>query len=302
VLLSVLTLAGCGSSDEEKTEFVFNPGALSFSKFTTNPASDAFPAWSPAGTRLAFISSRTGEWEVYFSTFPNLGVTRVTTEEPTSVSGPTWSPSGENLAVATDFAGRKTPGATETHVWKISYITSLPQLTQLTTGAVLDEDPDWAPDNSVIVFARDDGLRTIPPAGGDVEIFDTGGLTGPIVEPAWSPDGESLAYAAFNGSDYDIYIQVQDGSDPVALMATGADERYPTWSPSGAHIAYQSDAAGNWDIWAVATGGGDPVNLTPASPAADQHPAWRPVGDMIAFTSNREVNDDIWIIESVPFD
>ena len=59
MLLGVLIVAGCSSSDEEKTEFVFNPNALSFTKFTTNPASDTFPAWNPSGTRLAFISTRT---------------------------------------------------------------------------------------------------------------------------------------------------------------------------------------------------------------------------------------------------
>ena len=109
VLLGVLIVAGCSSSDEEKTEFVFNPNALSFTKFTANPASDTFPAWNPSGTRLAFISTRTGEPEVYFTPYPNLGPTRVTTEEPTSVSGPSWSPAGDNLVVAADFTGKKNP-------------------------------------------------------------------------------------------------------------------------------------------------------------------------------------------------
>ncbi|MCK4547006.1 MAG: PD40 domain-containing protein [Candidatus Eisenbacteria sp.] len=301
MLLGVLLVTGCGSSDEGKTEFVFNPNALTFSRITTNPASDTVPAWNPAGTRLAFVATRTTHPELYITPVAELNPVRISSQEGTFVSKPSWSPNGENIAVAADSPGKAEPAAPETHLWVASYLTTLPQLRQLTESEVADSGPAWSPDNSRIVFSRDSSLWRVAPPGGDGDILETGDLTGPIVDPAWSPDGLRLAYAVFNGDNHDIYVQA-DGGSPAVLVASGADERYPTWSPSGGHLAYQSDARGNWDLWLVSSGGGTPINLTPDSAHDDKHPSWSPLGGTIAFSSNRGGNSDIWIMERVPFE
>ena len=49
-----------------------NADGSGVSRLTTNPAVDAFPAWSPDGRRIAFASGRDGNFEIYVLNAENL--------------------------------------------------------------------------------------------------------------------------------------------------------------------------------------------------------------------------------------
>ncbi len=79
------------------------------------------------------------------------------------------------------------------------------------------------------------------------------------VDPALSPDGASIAYAAGPTNAMQVYVRQISGGRPVALTADSSDNfRWPRWSPDGSQIAYQS----NGGIYVVPALGGAPRIVT----------------------------------------
>jgi serine/threonine protein kinase len=113
--------------------------------------------------------------------------------------------------------------------------------------------------------------------------------------PAWSPDGQRIAFACRQGRDWDICTMKADGSDLRTLTSNGFDDEGPSWSPDGRAIAFHSDRDGNDEVYVMAPDGSNPVRLT-YHPADDKYPVWSPNGQSIAFYSNRDGNDEVYVM------
>ena len=120
--------------------------------------------------------------------------------------------------------------------------------------------------------------------------------------PAWSPDGQKIAFMSFRDQPGDIYVMNPDGSNPINLtQSPEIKEASPSWSPDGKQITYKSwgifNANGFFqsDIWVMEADGANPRNLTNHD-ASDANPDWSPDGRQIAFTSERNSDweFDIW--------
>ena len=102
-------------------------------------------------------------------------------------------------------------------------------------------------------------------------------------EPAWSPDGEPIAYVADVGpdketwDDEEIFVINSDGSGRTRLTdISGNDHWPPTWSPDGTRIAITSDGTEKrGEIYAMNADGSGLTRLTDDD-AEDSFPAWRP--------------------------
>ena len=123
-------------------------------------------------------------------------------------------------------------------------------------------------------------------------------LTAHVAEdryPAFSPDGQSLAFASRRDGHWNLYTR-----DPGGAIAQWTDDPAydgaPAWSPDGGRIAFESMRTGDLDVW-VMTKGGTPFNLTADSPAADVDPVWSPDGRQIAFTSWRYGDADVFALD-----
>ena len=78
------------------------------------------------------------------------------------------------------------------------------------------------------------------------------------VDPALSPNGEMVAYAAGAPGRMQIYVRRLSGGRTIALTADSTQaHRWPRWTRDGAHVAYQADSA----IWVVPALGGEPRPL-----------------------------------------
>jgi Tol biopolymer transport system component len=66
-------------------------------RVTASPREDTWPAWSPDGTRLAFVSLRDFNVEIYVANADGSGETRLT-DDPALNRGPAWSPDATRIA------------------------------------------------------------------------------------------------------------------------------------------------------------------------------------------------------------
>ncbi len=78
----------------------------------------------------------------------------------------------------------------------------------------------------------------------------------------WSPDGQTLAYCAERGGEFDIYtIPVHGGEEKRLTTAKGLDDG-PDYSPDGNHIYFNSDRTGTMQVWRMKTDGSDQEQIT----------------------------------------
>jgi TolB protein len=109
----------------------------------------------------------------------------------------------------------------------------------------------------------------------------------PIMSPAWSPDGEWLAYVSFEKGVAAVNVQrVRTGELRQVSARTGVNGA-PTFSPDGKRLALTlSGSSGNLDIYTLDLATQNLTRVTD-DPAIDTEPAWSPDGQTLYFTSDR---------------
>lgn len=150
--------------------------------------------------------------------------------------------------------------------------------------------------NGLIAFRSD--------RGGSPDVYSMDATGGAVADmaasptaadraPAWSPDGEHIAFTrvAREGAKADLYVMNANGSARERLTATPVPERDPAWSPDGTMLAYAARVSpkGPFRIFVIEADGTGRVQLTTqAAGSADTAPAWSPDGTSIAFMSDRD--------------
>ncbi|MEM7035179.1 MAG: hypothetical protein AAF629_36910 [Chloroflexota bacterium] len=115
--------------------------------------------------------------------------------------------------------------------------------------------------------------------------------------PAYSPDGQSIAYASRRAQNWDIYLLDLSTGLETRLTQDPHYDGAPAWSQDGQWLAFESFRAGDLDIWAVSLDTLSFINYTSTSPTGDFDPAWDQLNNRILFTSWREGDNDIWAID-----
>jgi TolB protein len=115
--------------------------------------------------------------------------------------------------------------------------------------------------------------------------------------PAWSPNGDKIAFSSDRDGITDIYIMNADGSNPTNITNAqlGSASTMPAWSPDGTKIAFRSfrSSDGNTEIYVMNADGSGQTNIS-NHPATEAFPAWSPDGTKIAFMSGRDGNNEIY--------
>jgi tricorn protease len=144
-----------------------------------------------------------------------------------------------------------------------------------------------SPNGARAVFGARGEILTVPAEKGDIR-----NLTNtPAVakrDPAWSPDGKSIAYFSDESGEYALHVRDQSGMGEVRKIDLGSPPSFfysPTWSPDSLKIAY---ADKRLNLWYVSLEGKKPpVKVdtdTYAGPGQTFNPAWSPDSKWIAYT------------------
>jgi len=93
------------------------------------------------------------------------------------------------------------------------------------------------------------------------------------IDPAWSPDGNKIAFVSRRSGFVDIWVMDSDGSNQVNLTNQPTYDASPAWSPDSTKIVFMSLRNGDSEIYVMNADGSSPVKIT-NSPGEDASPSW----------------------------
>ena len=207
-------------------------------------------AWSPDGTRLAYVSyeERDGINKpiVYVHTLAT-GRRVVAANERGSNSSPAWSPDGRSLAVVLTRDGNS-------QVYRVSAEGG--PVTRVSRSAGIDTEPAFTPDGQHIYFTSDRGgsaqIYRVPAEGGTAERIT---FNGPFnARPQISPDGRHMVYVTRR--DRGFRIAVMDlSSRQETLVSEGPKDDSPSFAPTSRWVIYSSRVGERARLTAVSLDG-----------------------------------------------
>lgn len=227
-----------------------------------------------------------------------------------SPSLPAWSPGGSRIVF--DLAN---PSTGTIRIWIMHADGSHPRQLASDAPGYLDFQPQYTPDGTHIVFSRclpNFGVCAIWIMRADgigkqaITPYKVGTHEASDFDPAVSPDGEHVAYAAFgqDGITAQIRIVRLDGTGNHAISPPAIEAGHPDWSPDGTRITFTSNRPGiHSNIYTMAADGTDIVQLTHTGyPNNSFASAYAPAGSRIAFSSDRRYSDlccaDLFIMDA----
>ncbi len=262
------------------------PEDISVVPLTVLPGREYSPAFSPDSSQVAFAwdggrSDGAGRFDLYAKVIGSERVEQLT-HHPAAWIVPAWSPDGRNIAFAREDAGesgifmvsarggpeRKLADAT---FCKVSHTISL----------------NWSPDGRQLLYAGMDGMHLLTPENDETRSVTKPPQCSAVFSPAFSPDGQWIAFSCYLDVSYDIHVLPAKGGTSKALTRVKQIPFPLAWSADSKRIVYSE----NWDLFEISSNGGKPQRLMFAHDASQ--PAISTRGERLAYSQGK-VNINLW--------
>jgi TolB protein len=237
-------------------------------QLTSDPASDVMPKVSPDGTRVAFASNRSGNWDIYLMPIGGGRAIQITGSSSDDLH-PSWSPDGSALVFCRlgEVSGQ----------WEM-WVTDVgnPGVAKFIGYGLF---PEWSPvaatgnagaDRIAFQKSRERGDRAFGIWTVDYQDGQSGNATeivsSPItacINPSWSPDGKWIAFATVPSPSQwragqsrpgtaHLWMVDLSGNNRISLTSDATVDLLPTWGP-GNRLFFVSDRGGTDNIWSLDT-------------------------------------------------
>lgn len=254
-----------------------------------------FGGKSLVGTRIVFVSSRSGSKEIWTMNWDGADQKQLTRYGSISTF-PSASPDGRIVAFTTYAAGYPA-----IQMFSLDSGRKLPFYNQ---RASMNAFVSFMPDSKRIVFSS-------TAAGGPAQLYsasvDGSGLhrltssNAIEVEAKINPvTGADLVDVSGRSGLPQIYQMNLEGANVRRLTAGTGEATNPAWSPDGAHIAFawtRGFEPGNYNIFVMDVASGQTTQLT-AHEGRNENPSWAPDGAHIVYASKRSRQSEIWVMNA----
>lgn len=244
------------------------------------------PAWSPTGRSYAFLSDKTGKYQVYLQDLQTNTSKRISnaTEDVLQFK---WSPTGQKIVYLSDGAlvvmeddgteamrlltGHTNPLFFDWHPRGrgLTYSCAIKGESadicmknlynhfdiNLTEHPALDRNFSWSPDGSMIAFGSDREDKM------DIYLFDIRtqevrrltDLPGVTIDPVFSPDGLHIVFIADQdgtNQHFGVYVLNLELME-LRLLSDTRGYNLPLWFPDGQSLLINTKRGGSWEFYRV---------------------------------------------------
>jgi serine/threonine protein kinase len=187
-------------------------------RFTTHPAIDGFPIWSPDGSRIAFHSNRKGTIDLWISRSSETGTEQLLFEAPDAEWPIDWSQDGRFLLY------QRSDLRSGWDLWALPMTGSDRTPVAVATTSFVERLGEFSPDGDWVVYETDEPgrpeimLQPFPNAGGRLTVSTAGGTA-----PRWRADGSEIYFVGLDGRMMAVGVTTKGSTlelgTPLALFS-----------------------------------------------------------------------------------